>query len=79
MKNECISASTINKVVQPVGTLPQTGFVRLSAVLAVYPVSKTTWWQGVRSGRFPAGVKLSENTTAWRVEDIRLLIQSAGV
>ena len=60
-------------------TLPETGFVRLPAVLAVYPVSKTTWWQGVRAGRYPAGVKLSEKTTAWRAEDIRSLIQSAGV
>jgi predicted DNA-binding transcriptional regulator AlpA len=60
-------------------TLPETGFVRLPIVLAVYPVSKSTWWAGIKSGRFPAGVKLSEATTAWRVEDIRALIESAGV
>lgn len=59
-------------------TLPETGFVRLPVVLAVYPVSKSTWWQGIKDGRFPAGVKLSEKTTAWRVEDIRKLITSAG-
>jgi predicted DNA-binding transcriptional regulator AlpA len=60
-------------------TLPETGFVRLPAVLAIFPVSKTTWWQGIKDGRFPSGIKLSERTTAWRVEDIRSLIQSAGV
>lgn len=59
-------------------TLPETGFVRLPVVLAVYPVSKSTWWAGIKSGRFPAGVKLSESTTAWRVEEIRKLIESAG-
>jgi len=58
--------------------LPDTGYIRLCQVLAVYPVSKSTWWAGIKKGRFPAGVKLSERTTAWRVEDIRKLIESPG-
>lgn len=63
---------------QPSRTLPETGFLRLPEVLRVYPVSRSTWWAGVRNGRFPAGVKLGPNTTAWRVEDIRALIESAA-
>lgn len=59
--------------------LPETGYLRLPDVLALYPVSKSTWWAGIKKGRFPAGVKLSERTTAWRVEDIRKLIESPGV
>ncbi|MBK6896404.1 MAG: AlpA family phage regulatory protein [Alphaproteobacteria bacterium] len=58
--------------------LPETGFVRLPEVLKVFPVSKSTWWAGVKDGRFPKGVKLSEKITAWRVEDIRELIKSHG-
>ncbi|MCZ6898389.1 MAG: AlpA family phage regulatory protein [Betaproteobacteria bacterium] len=42
------------------------------------PVSRTTWWLGVKSGRFPKPVKLGPNTTAWRVEDIRELIVEIG-
>ena len=57
-------------------TLPETGFVRLGQVLKVFPVSKSTWWAGVKDGRFPQPVKLSEKITAWRVEDIRALIAS---
>ncbi|MDH5721850.1 MAG: AlpA family phage regulatory protein [Alphaproteobacteria bacterium] len=57
-------------------TLPDTGFVRLPEVLKVFPVSKSTWWAGIKDGRFPKGVKLSEKITAWRVEDIRALIES---
>jgi predicted DNA-binding transcriptional regulator AlpA len=56
---------------------PSTGFVRLSAIIAPngpIPVSKSTWWQGVRDGRFPKPVKLGPKTTAWRVEDILALI-----
>ena len=55
--------------------LPDTGFVRLPAVLRVIPLGKTCWWEGVRSGRFPKPVKLSARCTAWRAEDIRELIQ----
>lgn len=58
--------------------LPETGFVRLPIVLAVFPVSRSKWWAMVKAGRAPAPVKLSERTTAWRVEDIRALIESAG-
>ena len=59
--------------------LPQTGFVRLSSILAPLgpiPVSKSTWWAGVKTGRFPKSVKLGPRVTAWRVEDIRRLIET---
>lgn len=54
--------------------LPNAGFVRLTDVLKVIPVSKTTWWKGIQTGRFPKPVKLSERTTAWHVDEIRSLI-----
>ena len=56
--------------------LPETGFVRLPQVLGVYPVSRSTWWDGVAKGKYPKPVKLSERITAWRVDDIRELIES---
>ncbi len=55
-------------------SLPETGFLRLSAILKLIPVSKSTWWEGVKTGRFPKPVKLGPRVTAWRVEDIRQLI-----
>jgi len=63
--------------------LPETGYVRLAQILgnpktdtpAIIPVSKSTWWAGVKTGRFPQPVKLGPMTTVWRVEDIRALIQ----
>jgi prophage regulatory protein len=59
-------------------SFPQTGFVRLSSILGPrgpIPVSKSTWWQGVKDGRFPKPTKLGSRITVWRVEDIRALIQ----
>jgi len=58
--------------------LPATGYVRLPDVLTAFPVSKSTWWAGVRSGRYPTGHKLSQRVTAWRVEDIRALIEQVA-
>lgn len=57
--------------------LPAEGYARLPQILAVIPVCKSTWWNGVKSGRYPKPVKLGPRTTAWRVSDIRALIASA--
>lgn len=55
--------------------LPQSGFLRLPQVLAVFPVSRSTWWQGVKEGRYPASYKLGPRAAGWRAEDIRALIE----
>jgi len=59
-------------------TLPDTGYVRLPTVLRLIPVARSTWWQGVKIGRYPQPVKLGPRITAWRVEDIRALIERPG-
>lgn len=72
-------------------SLPETGYVRLPQIVGtpadptaqppkpatpgVIPVSKSTWWLWVKTGKAPKSVKLSERCTAWRVEDIRALIE----
>lgn len=55
-------------------TLPETGFVRLPVVLSIIPIAKSSLYAGIKKGIYPAPVKLSERTAAWRVEDIRQLI-----
>jgi hypothetical protein len=66
--------------------IPETGFLRLSQIIgdpkrgipALIPVKSTSWWNGCKSGIYPAPVKLAPRTTAWRVEDIRTLIAKLG-
>lgn len=61
--------------------LPLTGFLRLKSIIAPHgpiPVSKSTWWAGVKDGRFPKPVKLGERITVWRVEDIRALLENGA-
>lgn len=69
--------------------LPETGFLRLSQIIGnpkanppippIIPVSKSTWWQGVKTGRYPQPVRtLGSRITAWSVESIRCLIEQNG-
>lgn len=66
--------------------LPETGFLRLSQIIgnkktntpALIPISRTSFLNGIKSGKYPKPVKLGERTIAWRVEDIRDLINSLG-
>lgn len=58
--------------------LPKEGFVRIGQILKIVPVGKSTWWNGVKTGEYPQPVKLSPRTTAWKVEDIRKLIEEIG-
>lgn len=65
--------------------LPQTGYLRLSQIIGktkanppippLIPIGKTSWWEGVKTGRFPKPIKLGPRTTVWRVEDILALIK----
>lgn len=66
--------------------LPETGYVRLPQIIGcrkrglapIIPVCRATWWAGVKSGRFPAGVLLGPRTRAWSVESIKQLIAEVG-
>ena len=69
-------------------TLPETGFLRLRQIIGspkadppippIIPVSKSSFWNGVKSGLYPAPLKLAPRTTVWRVEDIREFIEQAA-
>ena len=65
--------------------LPESGYLRLRQIIgdpkanppipAIIPVSKSTWWAGVKNRRYPQPVRtLGQRITAWNVDDIRALI-----
>lgn len=62
-----------------INNLPETGYLRLPQVLKLFPVSRSSWWAGVKSGRYPKSVKIGPRTTAWRVEDIKGLISQPAI
>lgn len=50
--------------------------LRLPEVLELVPISRSTWWAGVRDGRFPKPVKIGDRVSAWRARDIKQLLDS---
>lgn len=58
--------------------LPETGFLRLPAVLALIGLGRTRWLNGVKAGEFPAPVRLTKRAVAWRAEDVKNLIDRLG-
>jgi prophage regulatory protein len=69
-------------------TLPEIGYLRLPQIIgdpkadppipALIPVSKSSWWAGIKAGRYPTGIKLGPRTTDWNIEDIQELIARVG-
>jgi predicted DNA-binding transcriptional regulator AlpA len=52
--------------------------IRLPQVLNLLPISRSTFWSWVKSGKAPAPVKLSAGVTCWRKRDILAMIETAG-
>lgn len=53
--------------------------LRLSQVLKLIPISRTSWYAGVSSGKYPKPIKLTERTAVYRSGDIRALIEQLGI
>lgn len=56
-------------------SIPSFGFLRLPQILAIFPISRSAWWEGCRTGRYPKPIKLAPRTTVWRAEDIKAFIE----
>jgi prophage regulatory protein len=59
--------------------VPSDGFLRIKSIikpLGPIPVSKSTWWAGVKSGRYPQPLKLGPRITVWRAEEIGALVSN---
>lgn len=65
--------------------LPETGFLRIWQVIGdsrrglapIIPVCRSSWWQGVREGKFPQPVRIGR-ATMWRISDIKRLVAELG-
>ena len=56
-------------------TLTENSLLRLPQILSLIPVSRSAWWAGCKSGRFPKPVKIGPRTSAWRGSDILALLE----
>lgn len=55
-----------------------TKLLRLPQVLQLFPVSKSSWYQGIAEGRYPKPIKLGVRSSAWKASEIQTLIDTLG-
>ncbi len=58
--------------------LKYTALIKLPDVLQLYPVSRSTWYQGIKLGKYPPPIKIGPRSSAWRLSDINKLIEDVG-
>ena len=55
-------------------TSPSISLYRLKQVLTRIPISRSAWFAGVKSGRYPRSYSLGPRTTVWRLDDINKVV-----
>jgi prophage regulatory protein len=49
---------------------------RIDTVLAYVPISKSSWLNGVKTGKMPAAIKIpGSNVVAWRKEQVEAWVE----
>ncbi len=71
-KVECVRKSSIKNLPAD----DSFGLMKLAQVLIVMQVSRSNWLEGVKSGRYPASVRLSDRRVAWRISDLKAFVDS---
>ena len=51
------------------------GFWDISKILVLIPISKSSWWAGVKSGKYPKAIKHG-GRTFWSAQSILELLES---
>lgn len=60
-------------------SMPDSAYVRLPVIKALYGVSSATIWRGVKNSTIPQPVKLTERCTAWNVGKVRAALAAKAV
>lgn len=54
---------------------PTERLLRIHEVLTYLPVARSTWWSGVKTGRYPRPVMIGPHLPCWRLADIIELVE----
>ena len=66
-------SSPVDAGLQSAPAIPR--LLRLPQVLDLYPVGRSTWYEGVRKGVYPRPVRISRRSVGWPAERIHELIK----
>jgi len=59
--------------------LPDSAILRLPDVLRLIPVSRSTWWAGVKSGLYPKPIKIGKRACGWLKGEVLCLAPSGAL
>jgi prophage regulatory protein len=65
--------------------MQQDRFIRLPEIIGtketpgLIPVSRSTWLNGVKTGRYPRPVKLSSMAVAWKLSEVMRLFDAGDL
>lgn len=63
-----------NNLVQPAQLTPGR-LLRINQFIPYFlPIAKSVFWAGVKTGKYPQPIKLSERITCWKSEEIMALL-----
>jgi len=51
---------------------------RVKTVLSLIPISRSSWFDGIKQGKYPKGHLLSERTRVWKESEIQAIIDNLG-
>lgn len=57
----------------------ETKLLRLPDVLKRIPISKSSWWNGIKTGKYPKPIKLGQRTSCWRSVDVDEIVAAGEV
>jgi len=70
--------SRVSSINNPATHNSSQGYYRIDHVLEIIPIGKTRWYAGIKSGEFPAPVKLGNRVSMWRKSEIHALVERLG-
>jgi predicted DNA-binding transcriptional regulator AlpA len=48
------------------------------SIAPILPISKSSWYAGIKLGRYPHGIKISPRTTVWLADDVFAIAAHQG-
>lgn len=50
--------------------------LRLDETLKLIPVSKSTWYRGIKEGIYPQAYKLGRRASAWKLSELEACVEN---
>ena len=57
----------------------KSGYLRLPEILKLLGISRSTFYAGIKYGKYPMPLKIGKRVSAWKKEDVRKIIEAQPI